>query len=289
MTSTIVGKSGRIYIRREVLAERRDPRLSVFKAEFVTQNLTYKIYFDRTKPFYNLSLRLAADFPESRRLRMHVDSSEEENFLIYPFYQHTLLGLLQDDPEVSRAAQKRILQETGAAIQELHSKDWIHRGDFNLAFKFDTGALLYNTRAVGNIMWRSPEGQTGRGLSKASDVYSFGLCIYTLGGREPILINDYPELAKHGVSPQHAVLTRHFSYFGPANQGLLNVINNKKWTKALTILSKETDLVVQDYPDMSFEAWGHVFGSGAQKMISGMTKIDPRARATIGQVMEHPW
>lgn len=46
------------------------------------------------KPFYDLSLRLAADFPESRRLRMHADSSEEENVLIYPFYQQTLLGLL---------------------------------------------------------------------------------------------------------------------------------------------------------------------------------------------------
>lgn len=34
MTSTIVGKSGRVYAQREVLADRKDPRLSVFKAEY---------------------------------------------------------------------------------------------------------------------------------------------------------------------------------------------------------------------------------------------------------------
>lgn len=33
--STIVGKSGRVYIQREVLQERKDPRLSIFKAEYV--------------------------------------------------------------------------------------------------------------------------------------------------------------------------------------------------------------------------------------------------------------
>lgn len=50
-------------------------------------------------------------------------------------------------------------------------------GDFDIAFKLEPGALLYSSHAVGNAMWRSPEGQTGRGLSKASDVYSFRLVI----------------------------------------------------------------------------------------------------------------
>jgi serine/threonine protein kinase len=50
-------------------------------------------------------------------------------------------------------------------------------GDFDIAFKLEPGALLHAAHAVGNAMWRSPEGQTGRGLSKASDVYSFGLVV----------------------------------------------------------------------------------------------------------------
>jgi serine/threonine protein kinase len=59
---------------------------------------------------------------------MHVDSNDEEKLLIYPYYQNTLLRLLQEDPEVSDAARKRILRQTAEAIQELHSKDWIHIG-----------------------------------------------------------------------------------------------------------------------------------------------------------------
>lgn len=59
---------------------------------------------------------------------MHVDLNEDENVLIYPYYQHTLLGLLQEDSEISDAARKKILRQTGEAIQELHSKDWIHIG-----------------------------------------------------------------------------------------------------------------------------------------------------------------
>jgi hypothetical protein len=39
MASTIVGKSGRVYIQREVLQERKDPRLNIFKAEYVEYNL----------------------------------------------------------------------------------------------------------------------------------------------------------------------------------------------------------------------------------------------------------
>lgn len=75
-----------------------------------------------------MSLRLAADFPESRRLRMHVDSNDEEKLLIYPYYRNTPFKLLQEDPEVSVAARKKVLRQTAEAIRELHSKDWIHIG-----------------------------------------------------------------------------------------------------------------------------------------------------------------
>jgi hypothetical protein len=49
----------------------------------------------------------------------------------------------------------------------------------------------------------------------------------------------------------------------------------------------EADL--EERPFMSFEVWGQVLGSGAEKMISGTTKIDPRARSTIDEVLAHPW
>lgn len=62
---------------------------------------------------------------------MHVDLNEDENILIYPYYQKTLLGLLREDSNVSDTARKKILRRTGEAIQELHRKDWIHLGTYD--------------------------------------------------------------------------------------------------------------------------------------------------------------
>jgi serine/threonine protein kinase len=59
---------------------------------------------------------------------MHVDCNEEESILVYPYYRNTLLAFIQEDPDISDAARKTILRQTGEAIQELHSKDWIHIG-----------------------------------------------------------------------------------------------------------------------------------------------------------------
>lgn len=50
-------------------------------------------------------------------------------------------------------------------------------GDFDLVFKSKNGASCYTPYAIGNAMWRSPEGQTGRAVTKASDIYSFGLVV----------------------------------------------------------------------------------------------------------------
>ncbi|RDL33087.1 uncharacterized protein BP5553_08526 [Venustampulla echinocandica] len=64
-------------------------------------------------------------------------------------------------------------------------------GDFDIAFKMQDHKPLRTHYAIGNVMWRSPEGQTGRGVTKASDVYSFGLvCLYALGGGELLLLDN---------------------------------------------------------------------------------------------------
>jgi serine/threonine protein kinase len=50
-------------------------------------------------------------------------------------------------------------------------------GDFDIAFKSEGGKPRETPYAIGNVMWRSPEGQTGRGVTKASDIFSFGLVV----------------------------------------------------------------------------------------------------------------
>jgi hypothetical protein len=92
---------------------------------------------------------------------------------------------------------------------------------------------------------QNPEGQTGKGITKASDIFSFGLvisepclssrihaklcvqCIYTLRGREFLLLNDYKELVKSSIRPEQEILIRHFSYFGPVSDRLLKQVNSK--------------------------------------------------------------
>ena len=133
--------------------------------------------------------------------------------------------MIQEDRDFPLAERKKILRRAGEAIQELHSKDWIHigklsaiqeslslrpltnqsdladvkpdnilvswtcdkqgnktvtdvaLGDFDIAFKSEGGEPRHTPYAIGNVMWRSPEGQTGKGVTKASDIFSFGLVV----------------------------------------------------------------------------------------------------------------
>ena len=47
--------------------------------------------------------------------------------------------------------------------------------DLDCALKLK-GEKLLNYR-MGNVMWRSPEGQMGKGVGKPSEVFSFGLVV----------------------------------------------------------------------------------------------------------------
>lgn len=49
-------------------------------------------------------------------------------------------------------------------------------GDFDIACKLMEGETRHTPHAVGNAMWRSPEGQTGIS-TMASDIYSLGLVV----------------------------------------------------------------------------------------------------------------
>ena len=180
-------------------------------------------------------------------------------------------------------------------------------GDFDIAFKSEGGEPRQTPHAIGNAMWRSPEGQTGRGVTKASDIFSFGLvvsklylslklyiklnlqCIYALGGGDFLLINDYQQLVESGIWPEQEILTRHFSYFGPVSDGLLKQVNSEDWCDALRGVSKIAEDAVKEQPELRFERWGEELGPEAQNMISGMTDPDPTARTTIDQVLTHRW
>lgn len=56
-------------------------------------------------------------------------------------------------------------------------------GDFDIASRSEKPRET--PYAIGNAMWRSPEGQTGRGVTKASDIFSFGLVVSRLAQDSP--------------------------------------------------------------------------------------------------------
>ncbi|PVH75002.1 hypothetical protein DL98DRAFT_593505 [Cadophora sp. DSE1049] len=242
--------------------------------------------------------RLADEFVGSRRLRMPIDFTPEDRIVVYPYFTDTLLDLMRADPAFPPVELKKVLRYVGEAIQEFHGKGWLHLvtdatlGDFGIAYKQVGATALRSGVALGNFMWRSPEGQTASVMTKASDIFSYGLvCIYALGGGDLLLLEDkqvLAELAKLGISPHEDILTQHFAYFGPVNEGLLKQVDSRGHS-TLKKASATAELAVNTQPELRFEVWGKDLGDAALDMISGMTNPDPTARLTIDQVLGCSW
>jgi hypothetical protein len=104
-----------------------------------------------------------------------------------------------------------------------------------------------------------------------------------------LLIHNYQELKEKGITPEQEMLVRHFSYFGPANDRLLERVVDEDWRKVLKGTSELARLEVEDNPNLKFEYWGGDLGEEALDMLSSMTNPDPTARPTIRQVLDHQW
>lgn len=78
--------------------------------------------------------------------------------------------------------------------------------------------------------------------------------------------------------------------FGPLPPGLITHINDEYWGELLTALSQ---VVAEEDPSGRFELWEEStfpnLDSEAKRVISRMTNLDPKKRATIDQMLEDPW
>ncbi|KAF2278684.1 kinase-like protein [Westerdykella ornata] len=173
MLSTRVGQSG------------RDCNNRPFVLKPVSQSI-----FEHLQEFRN-------EFENHTHLRIHIDQIEKENIVVYEYFKTDLLSLVENYPALPITMRKTILKEVGLALAEIsmHAKNWIHLdvkpnnfhleklalGDLDCALKLK-GERLLNDR-TGNVMWRSPEGQRGKGVGKPSEVFSFALlCLYVITG-----------------------------------------------------------------------------------------------------------
>lgn len=110
-----------------------------------------------------------------------------------------------------------------------------------------------------------------------------------------LILNDdtIKELKEHGMPPEQEIVVRHFMYFGPLPEALLTHVDDEKWIPALRGGSEIAELAVADDPDIRFERWTtddavHLTPS-AKDMIARMTRLDPAQRASIDEVLGHPW
>ncbi|CZT49601.1 uncharacterized protein RSE6_10474 [Rhynchosporium secalis] len=248
-SSTIVGKSGRVYLQGEVLQRHpKDPELNIFKTDGSDSVVLKRV----RESIFTLSQELTTQFPDTIHLRMHIDDNKSQSVLIYRYFRHHLLALIEEHPDFPAAGIKKILDSVAKAINEFRDKDWIHidwtrdnqdiqtvqdvaLGDFDIAFK---GCVLAKPRRA-NCYGRD-EG-LGHILFRPSRTPSASRC----------------------------TLARDF----------------------LRNIAAEAESIGVTEPEMRFQSWGETtyLSSEAKSMISEMTDLDPGARPTIDEVLRHQW
>ncbi|KAK0712535.1 hypothetical protein B0T26DRAFT_596366, partial [Lasiosphaeria miniovina] len=72
--------------------------------------------------------RLVGEFAASRRLRMPISFNPEDRIVVHPYIEDTLLDLMRTGADFPPAELKKVLQYVGEAIQEFHTKGWLHLG-----------------------------------------------------------------------------------------------------------------------------------------------------------------
>ncbi|KAI0133215.1 kinase-like protein [Hypoxylon sp. NC0597] len=283
MVSTLVGHSGRKYINSHISPTPIE--LNVCRAERGSQSFVLKRIHES---IFNQSLDLKRMFAQSHRLRMPVDYNESEHVLVFDYFRSTLLSLLRERPDLP--ALKELHEENGIHIDvklddilvdwSVDDQEKIHitrvaLGDLDcrLQLEGDRPLRLPGGNRIGNVMWRSSEAQTGKGIAKPSDVFSFRLvCLCRLTGEQMLLVNS-KELQENNIVPEQEVLSRLFLFFGPElPPGLLKQVDDELWGKLLRAVSEWAQGVAVEDP-----------------VISVTTRLDPVARATMGEVLQYRW
>lgn len=92
---------------------------------------------------------------------------------------------------------------------------------------------------------------------------------------------------------QQEIVVRHLLYFGPLPKGLLEHVSDEKWGTLFNLASEMAEISALDDPDARLKRWPKDVAphmcSEAKDMVTKMTNLDPAARTTIDEVLDHPW
>jgi hypothetical protein len=103
------------------------------------------------------------------------------------------------------------------------------------------------------------------------------------------LIDNYHELVNAGISPEQEIVTRHFAYFGPVPEALYTYIPDEAWKIALRSAAQAADLQITENPGLRLRIWGQQVTDQTLQLLSAMNDLDPGARPTVRQVLDHPF
>lgn len=63
---------------------------------------------------------------------MAIDFNPEHHIVVYPYFTDTLLDLMRTYEDFPPAELKKVLRYVGEAIQEFHTKGWLHLGTLSM-------------------------------------------------------------------------------------------------------------------------------------------------------------
>ena len=81
-----------------------------------------------SRSIFELSQELRQEFKHNSRIRTHIDEIEGESVLVYEYCKDNLFSLVKNNADLPVEARKLILRELGLALNDIHSKNWIHLG-----------------------------------------------------------------------------------------------------------------------------------------------------------------
>ncbi|KAK4246834.1 kinase-like protein [Corynascus novoguineensis] len=284
------GRSGRTYSIQEVLSERRDPLLCVYRASdegenFIVENMIsgeFEYQQDLQKPLASCT-----------NLRTVIDIIPDFELFVYHFLAVDLLQISQRP--LSTETRRSILRSALTGLAELHDRGIVHTdikpNNILLDYEETTGddiaiksvqisdledAVLLppgkNLKGClcGNQLWRSPESWARARQNTPSDMFSFGVVVIY------VMLNDMIfRVSDEGLGGDDAwwhILRRHISYFGDEDcfKGLLQHIGE------------------DNRPRKPFAMW-HYVDAELRDLVMKMTNLDPARRIIAREALEHPW
>ncbi|KAF1967045.1 calcium/calmodulin dependent protein kinase-like protein [Bimuria novae-zelandiae CBS 107.79] len=295
--STLIGNSRREYKRVQVLHSH--PKKSELNISLATPPIL------RPEPvspsIFDHLLEFNKEFSDNLRLRTHVDYNDKENAVVYEGFTTDVLSLVKNYPPLPLEVRKMIPREVGLGLKLMHARNWIHLdvkpdnvfvnchivaqqhfhlqkvalGDLDVALKLKDERLI--NHRIGKGMWRSLDGQLGKGVGKPPEVFSFGLlCFYVITGVE-WLHADFTTLE---VEAESVVLFKLLSAFEPLPDALVKHVDDAESGELSRALWQA---IAEDETNEPFESYE------AKRLILRITNLDPAKRASMPDIMADPY